>query len=538
MLGSGGGWRMHVCAALVFAGDVGGASVCPAPPAVAPSMVLDLDVDATLAGTGTGTSDARNAFGSEPRVGGGPDGGRVVMTGLVGLGEVARNGLWLHRTRDPARPEHNRMEVNLDAGGWGFANAGYVAGVFDAAGADVVRGVHVVGPAPGSDPATTRPVTFVGDVVVTGSVRVGSTDFAAGVPVEAGAGRLTGPAGAADVALWTDTALLRDDGRLALAGAGGTAVGPAVVLAATVRTSVRAAGGEVQLTGGELQVGYDGTAFQSTVPAPAVARAAMTGGAATVRVAGVQAVEAVPGGAAGTARLQAPVAVSVEAGPDAAVAVQAASPWVELRGGTHGVALRTDGTTLQVAAGQRARPGVRLGDAGDRRDIAFDPGRWTTLDAASAVLRQDGSTYGVAGDADVLESRLLSSTFGRYTFGGFAETLSCGGVGVDERVAVPFGWRATGRGFPEVSRYDALSSIRRVAMNLGSPNPVEDPADVASHVPAGRVLHRTGTVLVPRPAVGWAVDPRSGDPVFGSGTVPAGFGLHTLSQQILVCDWQ
>ena len=537
VLGSGGGWRMHLCAALTFAADVGGASVCPAPPAVAPSMVLDLDVDATLAGTGPGTSDARNAFGGEPLVGGGPEGGRVVMTGLVALGEVARNGLWLHRTRDPARPEHNRMEVNIDAGGWGFANVGYLAGVLDATGTSVARGVHVVGPAPGSDPAVSRPVTFIGDLVVTGSVRVGSSDFAAGVPVEAGAGRVVGPGGA-DVALWADAALMRDAGRLAMAGTGGTAAGPAAVLAGSVRTAVETAGGTVRVTGGEVQVGYDGTSFQSAVPAPAAALAAMTGGADTVRVAGVQSVTAVPGALAGAVRLQAPVEVSVQAGAEAAVDVRAASPWVEFRGRAHGLALRTDGTTLQVAAGERVRPGVRVGDGGDRRDIAFDPGRWTTLDASATVLRRSGSAYGVAGDGDVLDSRLLSSAFGRYTFGGFAETLSCGGAGADERVAVPFGWRTTGRGFPAVDRYQALSSVRQVSMNLGSPNPVDDPADVAAHVPAGRVLHRTGTVLVPRPAVGWAADPRSGDPVFGTGTVPAGFGLHTLSQQMLVCDWQ
>ena len=176
--GTGGGWRMELC------DDSGnGVAVSCDDPVHGPvfdnllgSQVIRIENDAS--GSTVQRAFISGAAGGQMVSGGSPAGGspaaRVVTVTTIGRDDALRNVLY---RADIGIPEANRMETDIDMGGYGLLNVAYVTGIDIDGDGLVDRGIGLVGP-PNDDPADDdrrrNPVTVYGDLHVRGALHVGT----------------------------------------------------------------------------------------------------------------------------------------------------------------------------------------------------------------------------------------------------------------------------------------------------------------------------------------------------------------------------
>lgn len=177
--GPGGAWGLTLC------GDVAGFVTCPTT-GLLPHEVLNV---ASAADSPQRYAFIRGALGVQrpsgvvgtvdpsPRA-------RVVTFAQLARDEALRDVLY---RVDIGIPVANRMETDIDMGGYGVVNMAYLSGVDEDGDGLVDRGVGIVGPG-AVNPAdrTQWPTTVYGDLHVTGALKVGGADFADFADFESG----------------------------------------------------------------------------------------------------------------------------------------------------------------------------------------------------------------------------------------------------------------------------------------------------------------------------------------------------------------
>lgn len=152
--GRNGGWRMELCSNL----GVAGLNACELP-----FEFQRIDVP------NPGSPERRAFIGDT-----GDPTARLVTVTSVGREEGLREVL--HRA-DIGIPEANRMETDIDVGGYGLLNVAYVTGIDEDGDGLIDRGVGLIGPQRDTDPETdgkrAHPVTVYGDLHVRGAIHVG-----------------------------------------------------------------------------------------------------------------------------------------------------------------------------------------------------------------------------------------------------------------------------------------------------------------------------------------------------------------------------
>ena len=113
---------------------------------------------------------------------GGSSAARVVTVTTIGRDEALRNVLY---RADIGIAEANRMETDIDMGGYGLLNVAYVTGIDIDGDGLVDRGIGLMGPT--DDDRRRNPVTVYGDLHVRGALHVGTGEddevFATDIPM-------------------------------------------------------------------------------------------------------------------------------------------------------------------------------------------------------------------------------------------------------------------------------------------------------------------------------------------------------------------
>ena len=193
--GTGGGWRMELC-------DDSGSAVAVSCSDSPHDGVLGALLDSQIIRVGDDASGStvQRAFISGAPAGqrvsgslaaGGSSVARVVTVTTIGRDEALRDVLY---RADIGIPEANRMETDIDMGGYGLLNVAYVTGIDIDGDGLVDRGIGLMGP-PNVDLADDEkrlkghrnPVTVYGDLHVRGALHVGTGEegevFATDIPV-------------------------------------------------------------------------------------------------------------------------------------------------------------------------------------------------------------------------------------------------------------------------------------------------------------------------------------------------------------------
>lgn len=175
--GTGGAWRMELC-------DESASGVAVSCAAAQHQLVIDdlLGSQVIRVEDDASRSPVRRAFVSGDPAGqrvsgslaGASPAARVVTVATIGRDEALRNVLY---RVDIGIPEANRMETDIDMGGYGLLNVAYVTGVDIDGDGLVDRGVGLMGPpndGPDDDGRRRNPVTVYGDLHVRGALHVGA----------------------------------------------------------------------------------------------------------------------------------------------------------------------------------------------------------------------------------------------------------------------------------------------------------------------------------------------------------------------------